>query len=237
MTDDATSALRQRAYRAYSSDHAGLSNATAVRLTYRRDVRPHLPSSGRVLELGCGQGGQVTLLAADGYDAYGVDISPEQVEIARAGGNDRVLLGDFRDLLRPAEWDAVVAIDVLEHLSRSELIAVFDSVHSALRPGGVLVARVPNAGSPIGGSIMYGDITHETWLTSRSVAQLAHGAGFSTVRAYPCPPMAHGFRSAARFALWKPISGVTKLALACHTGRLGGHIVTPNLKFAAVKGG
>jgi cyclopropane fatty-acyl-phospholipid synthase-like methyltransferase len=185
-----------------------------------------------VLDIGCGQGELVRLLAGDGFDAWGVDVSPEQVALARC---DRVAQGDFHTYLRAcaSEWDAVVATDVLEHLTRAELVATFDEVRQALRPGGVFVARVPNAVSPMGGHTMFGDFTHETWFTRRSVAQLAAVAGFTGVAVHACPPPVHGLASAARALLWKPVSGLLKLALAVETGPLRGHIVTQNLAFVA----
>ena len=107
----------------------------------------------------------------------------------------------------------------------------------ALVPGGVFVARVPNAVSPFGGHIRYGDFTHESWYTARSVRQLAAAAGFGSVTVLPCPPIAHGLVSAARAALWQPISALCKIALAAETGVLRGHIVTQNLTFVARKAG
>jgi hypothetical protein len=35
--------------------------------------------------------------------------------------------------------------------------------------------------------------------------------------------------------LWKPVSGLLKLALAVETGAVRGHIVTQNLTFAAAR--
>ena len=227
--------LRDKLYESYATTHAGRGDAVAAGLAYRRDIRPHLPAGGRVLDIGCGQGALVRLLAADGFDAHGVDVSPEQVEIARSAGLDRVELGDFHDRLRgsPGRWDAVVATDVLEHLSRDEVVAAFDSVRAALGPGGVFVARVPNAVSPMGGHTMFGDLTHETWFTRRSVAQLAAVAGFAAVAVFSCPPAMHSLASAVRVLVWKPVSGLLKLALAAETGQLRGHIVTQNLTFVA----
>jgi hypothetical protein len=94
---------------------------------------------------------------------------------------------------------------------------------------------VPNAVSPFGGHVRYGDFTHETWYTARSVRQLAAAAGFGPVTVIGCPPSAHGVASAVRAVLWKPVSGLFKLALAVETGAVRGHIVTQNLTFAAVK--
>jgi SAM-dependent methyltransferase len=234
--------FRHRCYESYASTHAGHGSALpATTLIYRRDIRPHLPfpaEGRRVLDIGCGRGELVGLLRDDGFDARGVEISPEQVSLAHAAGVAAVERGDFHEYLATttAALDAVVATDVLEHLDKDEVLRTFDDVHAALRPGGVFIARVPNAVSPVGGNVMYGDVTHETWFTRRSAAQLAAVAGFRAVRTFACPPLAHGLRSAARVALWKPISGLLKLMLIAETGEVGGHIITQNMTFVAVRG-
>jgi 2-polyprenyl-3-methyl-5-hydroxy-6-metoxy-1,4-benzoquinol methylase len=235
------SALRDRLYQAYASQHAGCGDGMAAALAYRRDIRPvlPLPSAGPVIDIGCGQGELVRLLLADGYNAEGVDVSPEQVAVAQAAGLCRVRHGDYRDLLlqRQGQLAAVTATDVLEHLTKDEVLDTFDHIIGALRPGGVFVARVPNAVSPLGGHVRYGDFTHESSFTARSVRQLAAAAGFCSVKVQPCPPVAHGLISAARAVAWKPVSGLLKIALAAETGVLRGHLVTQNLSFAAYKAG
>ena len=233
--------LRDRLYEAYASQHAGYGDAVATALIYRRDIRPWLPppAAGPVIDIGCGLGELVKLLFADGYDAHGVDVSPEQVEFAHASRLDQVRHGDYRDALAqsPSYFAAVTATDLLEHLTKDEVLETFDRVAQALTPGGVFVARVPNAVSPLGGHIRYGDFTHESSYTDRSVRQLAAAAGFRSVLVLPCPPVRHGLISAARLAAWKPISGIFKIALAAETGRLRGHVVTQNLTFVARKAG
>jgi 2-polyprenyl-3-methyl-5-hydroxy-6-metoxy-1,4-benzoquinol methylase len=236
MTGDLSS-LRGRLYESYATTHSGPGSAAATRLSYRRDIRPMLPppSSGPVVDIGCGSGELVRCLIADGYAASGIDVSQEQVALARAAGRDTVRQGDYRELLGEyrGELAAVTATDLLEHLTKPEVLATFDAVTAALRPGGRFVARVPNAVSPFGGHIRYGDFTHETWYTARSVRQLAAAAGLELVRVTGCPPPPHGAASAIRATLWKPVSGLLKLALAVETGALRGHIVTQNLTFAA----
>lgn len=231
--------LRDRLYRAYASQHAGQGDGRAAALVYRRDIRPLLPSpSGEpVVDIGCGQGELVRLMLADGYAAEGIDVSPEQVGIAHAAGLDCVRQGDYQDFLGECRGKlaAVTATDVLEHLSKDEVLDAFDHVAAALSPGGVFVARVPNAVSPFGGHIRYGDFTHESWYTQRSVRQLAAATGFGSVVTSACPPVVHGPVSAARAAGWKSASAFFKAALAAETGVLRGHIVTQNLIFAARK--
>jgi 2-polyprenyl-3-methyl-5-hydroxy-6-metoxy-1,4-benzoquinol methylase len=235
MTDDQ---MRARLYRAYASDHAGVDDGVAVRLVARRDIVPHLPADrgARVVDVGCGQGGLVRELIRSGYHrAEGVDVSPEQVALAHVQGLSQVRLGDLHTLLAEgdATWDAVVATDVLEHLDKEEVLHTFDSVARGLRPGGVFIARVPNAGSPFGGSIRYGDFTHETWFTERSVRQLANASGFSEVTALPCRPIAHGFKSGLRVAVWRGFESAMRLAYGAETGVLRGAILTQNLTFVA----
>lgn len=231
--------LRGRLYEAYASQHSGRGDREAAAVIYRRDIRPVLPSpkAGPILDIGCGQGELVRLMLADGYNAGGIDISPEQVAIAHESGLDEVRLGDYRDILphRPGHFTAVTATDLLEHLTKEEALEMFDGVAAALVPGGVFVARVPNAVSPFGGHIRYGDITHESWFTARSVRQLAAAACFGAVNVLPCPPAAHGAVSAVRVAVWKSVSALYKIALAAETGEVRGHIVTQNLIFAAHK--
>lgn len=238
MTED-LAPVRDRLYESYASQHSGPGSIGATRLSYRRDIRPLLPSSsaGPVVDIGCGAGQLLRCLLVDGYAAAGIDVSPEQVALAHAAGLRQVRQGDYGDLLRerPGELAAVIATDLLEHLTKPEVLATFDAVAVALRPGGKFVARVPNAVSPFGGHIRYGDFTHETWYTARSVRQLAAAAGFGPVTVLSCPPSAHGVASAVRATLWKPVSGLLKFALALETGALRGHIVTQNLTFAAAK--
>lgn len=232
--------FRERLYQAYASQHAGPGGGAAG-LIYRRDIRPLLPApaAGAVVDIGCGRGDLVRLLREDGYDAEGIDISPEQARLARAAGVDRIRQGDFRALLaaRPARYAAITATDLLEHLTKPEVLAAFDDVAAALVPGGVFVGRVPNAVSPLGGHIRAGDFTHQTSFTARSVRQLAAAAGFDEAVIRSSPPVAHGLVSAARVVVWQAVSACYRLALAAETGMLHGHIVTQNLTFAVRKGG
>jgi 2-polyprenyl-3-methyl-5-hydroxy-6-metoxy-1,4-benzoquinol methylase len=232
--------LRDRLYEAYASQHAGHGGDEATGLVFRRDIRPLLPppEAGPVVDLGCGRGELVRLLQADGYDAEGMDISREQVALAHAAGVAEVRQGDFRAVLaaHPAHYAAITATDLLEHLTKPEVLQTFDDVAAALAPGGVFVGRVPNAVSPLGGHIRAGDFTHQTSFTARSIRQLAAAAGFESAIARSSPPVAHGLASAARVIVWQVVSACYWIALAAETGILRGHIVTQNLTFVARKG-
>jgi 2-polyprenyl-3-methyl-5-hydroxy-6-metoxy-1,4-benzoquinol methylase len=234
-------ARRDRLYWAHATPRSGPGSGPAARLSYRRDIRPALPpaAAGPVVDIGCGQGGLVALLVADGYAAEGIDLSPGQVAIARAAGLTQVHQGDYRALLaaRPASVAAITATDLLEHLGKQEVLDTFDCVAAALLPGGVFIGRVPNAASPLGGGSQHGDFTHETAFTGRSIRQLAAATGFRSLAIRPCAPVADGLLGAGRVAVWKPVSALFRLALAAETGVLRGHILTQDLIFVARKAG
>jgi SAM-dependent methyltransferase len=94
-----------------------------------------------VLDYGCGDGADTTLLAAAGARVHGVDLSPELLQRAalrlRADGfADRVqfLCGSAHELPLPeASVDVVVGHAILHHL---DIEASSREVHRVLRPGG-----------------------------------------------------------------------------------------------------
>ena len=196
------------------------------------------PAAGPVVDLGCGRGELVRLLQADGFDAEGIEISPEQAALARAAGVTRVRQGDFRAILgaHRAHYTVITATDLLEHRTKPEVLRTFDDVAAALASGGVFVGRVPNAVRPLGGHIRDGDFTHQTSFTARSIRQLAAAAGFNSVLVRSSPPVAHGLGSAAGLIVWQMVSACHRVALAAETGMLRGHIVTLNVTYAARKG-
>ena len=233
-----TNRLRDLYYDKYTSTHAGVSDRR--RWDLQSQVLDRLPRhlEGAVIDLGCGQGALVEALLRSGFDnVIGVDISPEQVRIAHERGISQVELGDAGEVLdrHAGNIIAVTATDFLEHFTQLELAELLPRIHAALKPGGSLVARVPNAVSPFGGYIRHGDVTHESWFTSRSVKQMAANAGFQRVDVHACPPVVHGLKSAARSGIWRLYSGLFKLGLAAETGIVRGHVVTMNLVFVAVK--
>ena len=102
--------------------------------------------------------------------------------------------GDFRAILagHRAHYAAITATDLLEHLTKPEVLQTFDDAGAALAPGGVFVARAPTAVSPLGGHIRDGDFTQQMSFTARSIRRLAVAAAFDTALARSCPPVATG---------------------------------------------
>ncbi len=110
-----------------------------------------LPASPRALDLGCGGGTYVRLLAGLGHRTVGLDYSVPSLERARAadpGPKGGYLAGEAYGLpFRNGTFDLVVSIGVLQALVEPE--RVLDEIARVLRPGGALVIEALNRGALI----------------------------------------------------------------------------------------
>lgn len=109
-----------------------------------------LGDGARVLELGCGGGSPETRRLAQRFHVTGVDISPRQVERARAAVPDAdFLCADFTDLQLPeASFDAVASFYVFNHVPRELLAPLLGGIHGWLVPGGWLLAAFGQSDNP-----------------------------------------------------------------------------------------
>lgn len=151
------------------------------RVRYLELLRHHAP----VLDVGCGRGELLAVLAAEGIEAVGVDLEAESVAEAAAAGLD-ARVGDAVAFLRDAEpghFGAVVSFHVVEHLRLEPLVELIELSAARLRPGGVFVAETPNPASLVvlGNSYVL-DPTHERPLHPSLMTFLCEGAGFRDVR-------------------------------------------------------
>jgi methionine biosynthesis protein MetW len=96
------------------------------------------------LDVGCGDGRAAGLWLDEHAGTYvGVDVAETAVAAARTLGLDARVVEDASSLPFPdASFDLAVASEVLEHLFDPSFAAA--EIRRVLRPGGVLVATVPN---------------------------------------------------------------------------------------------
>src|SRR5205823_1984337 len=147
-------------------------------------LRDHEP----VLDVGCGRGELLQLLDEAGVEARGIDIDSGMVERARANGLRVERAGAVSYLgSQPAgALGAVVAIQVIEHLSYEDLQRLFELGRRALAPGGLLVAETINPHSLPAFKTFWVDPTHRAPIFPEVASALALIHGFTSAEiVYP----------------------------------------------------
>jgi 2-polyprenyl-6-hydroxyphenyl methylase/3-demethylubiquinone-9 3-methyltransferase len=138
--------LGDRWYEAYDDPVALLRAEGKLKNPWVADrIRSHLEGRpGRILDIGCGAGFLANALAAEGHRVSGVDMSRGSLKVARArsaaaGGvpaDAAYQVADaYRLPFRDAAFDAVVALDFLEHVTAPG--RVIEEAARVLRPGGL----------------------------------------------------------------------------------------------------
>jgi 2-polyprenyl-3-methyl-5-hydroxy-6-metoxy-1,4-benzoquinol methylase len=158
-----------------------------------------------VLDVGCASGDTARALTARGCTVSGVDVDAAAAEPARSV-LDELVIADIdetplRTLFKPESFDAVIFGDVLEHLVDPSA-AMSDAV-SLLRPGGKVLASIPNVAhgalrlALLGGRWDYTDKglldrTHLRFFTLDAVCELLEEAGLviEVLRSTVLDPMA-----------------------------------------------
>ncbi len=109
---------------------------------WAEELVARLDDGARVLELGCGSGSPETRRLAQRFAVTGVDISPRQVERARAAiPGASFTVADLTELeLPPASYDAVVSFYVFNHVPRDLLAPLLGRIRDWLVPGGWLLS-------------------------------------------------------------------------------------------------
>src|SRR5919202_4576717 len=178
--------FRTPLYERYVSTFKGTADPTSEGAFgwWDHKVLPLLSGLARdapLLEIGCGSGGLLAYLARRGFShAAGIDISAEQVSLARQRGvvADQ---GNAMDVLaqRARAYAAILAVDVFEHFARAEVQDLARLIYGALQPGGRLVVQTANGAGLLPGQVVHGDLTHLTIFTPQSLEQLLRPIGFA----------------------------------------------------------
>ena len=102
-----------------------------------------------VLDLGCGPGVPSTQQLAERFDVVGVDVSEQQLALARRNvPGARFIWADFADLEFPAEsFGGIVALYSLTHVPRERHRALFRKIVRWLQPGGAFLATLSVGGT------------------------------------------------------------------------------------------
>jgi len=157
---------------------------------YELNFGKYLPAKmdARILEIGCGSGHFLYFLKKKGYTNYlGIDLSAEAIEIARKRITCHVEKVDAVSFLinKGNCYDAICSNDMIEHISKDQIIDFLLLVYKALKPSGVLLLRLPNMGNPFALNNRYRDFTHECGYTEKSIFQVLYLSGFRAIHIKP----------------------------------------------------
>lgn len=185
---------RDTFYKRYFSSQVGKADPSAFKAVFEEqkwffinEIVPFFPKDKtlRLLDIGCGNGSLLAAAKEKGYtNVVGIDISPEQVEIANKLGVLEVKLGNLNDLItqQNEKFDVISGMDIIEHFSKDELTELVLNLKKILNPGGMVIFRTPNMDAPYTSVFSYGDFTHECLLNKSSALQLMKSCGYSSVQ-------------------------------------------------------
>lgn len=110
------------------------------------DLYKNLDLKGKyVLEAGFGTGTGVLQYASTAHRVIAMEMDKQAIDFARQlfpVSNVEWLYGDITSYIPGSEFNAVVMIEVLEHIPEWEL--ALENVHKSMTPGGVLYISGPN---------------------------------------------------------------------------------------------
>jgi glycosyltransferase involved in cell wall biosynthesis/SAM-dependent methyltransferase len=169
-------------------------------------VRTHEP----IVDIGCGRGEFLDLLAGEGIHAMGVDLDPGMVDICRGKGYE-VAASDALDYLGALEdgsLGTVFSAQFIEHLSPADIVEYLRGAQRVLRGDGIFIAETVNPHSIQAFKTFWTDLTHRAPIFPEVAVALCRQAGFE--RALVVFPsgngdLEHDRRSAGEYAVvaWK----------------------------------
>lgn len=112
---------------------------------YLEDLVQRLKPNSKILDLGCGAGiPNDKFLIEKGFNIIGVDISSEQIKLARKNlpqGN--FVVKDISEINFPNNsFDAIISFYTIFHIKREEHQQLFNKLFSILKPNGYLLVTM-----------------------------------------------------------------------------------------------
>jgi SAM-dependent methyltransferase len=162
-----------------------------------------------VLDIGCGRGEFLTLLAAEGIAARGVDSDAGMVARCRALGLE-VERGDANEHLAglpDGSLGTIFSAQVIEHLPHDELRRLLELSLCKLAPGGLFIAETVNPHRISSLKTFWVDLTHQHPIFPEVALAISAIAGFQSAFVF-----APGFDSFERARFDSPAYAVVATA-------------------------
>ncbi|RXK00628.1 methyltransferase [Arcobacter sp. CECT 8989] len=94
-----------------------------------------------ILDVGCGQGFFIESLNLNQKNAYGIDLSSEQIDACKQRGVENVACIDLKDVKEKYEC-ATAIFDVINYIPKDSLKEFFENVYKALNDKGYFIFDV-----------------------------------------------------------------------------------------------
>jgi len=148
----------------------------------QRVYLPLVTGHAPILDVGCGRGEFLDLLAAAHISAIGVDSDAGMVARCHAKGH-RVIHTNVLPYLRdgePHSFGAIFAAQVIEHLPYDDLLDFLRLAQRALQPGGLLIAETVNPHALPAFKTFWTDLTHHNPIFPEVAVTLCRLTGYHT---------------------------------------------------------
>ncbi|MEW6303817.1 MAG: class I SAM-dependent methyltransferase [Verrucomicrobiota bacterium] len=144
-------------------------------------LREHclLPTAGRALDLGCGNGAflRACCRSLSGWELFGAEVDEKyQAQVEAISGFKRLFTGNWQDI--PGTFHLISLIHVLEHIAAP--LVVLEMLLGKLEPRGLLLVQVPDcAQNPF--STLVAD--HCSHFSVGALREIISAAGFEVLQA------------------------------------------------------
>lgn len=174
-----TTAELEHHYAGYPRNNA-LSEITVKRYNDLLDQFEAYRKTGRILDVGCGDGHFLAVAAKRGWSVYGTEFTDEAVAAGKRNGAE-VFKGRIQEFNLADNFDVITSFEVLEHIY--DLREHTACIYSLLRKGGLFYFTTPNINA-LSRRILGGKWTiieypeHLSYYTTKTINRLLGMAGF-----------------------------------------------------------
>lgn len=141
--------MKHELYKSFEDKFRGAESSIKERLTvYLPFIKPlfELYPQEKALDIGCGRGEWLALLAEHNIKAFGLDLNPQLILHCQQNKLD-VQAEDALDFLQKQEansWLLITGFHVIEHLTFEVQQKLIREAYRVLCPGGLLILETPN---------------------------------------------------------------------------------------------
>ena len=150
---------------------------------YVQQLLKYLPKNSTILDLGCGAGVPVDdVLLKAGHEVIGIDISSEQIKLARKNcPRGQFMVSDIQDLqMGEYQVEAIISFYTIFHVPREEQGELLKKLASFLPEGGLLLITMGDREFE-GEHVLHGEKMWSSQFGTAKNRKMVEGAGFRVI--------------------------------------------------------